>query len=219
MMLSDAFVFSDDVKYTKRNFVNRVKISSGSVSRQWTLPVHRGRDERIADKIYIKERKTLDRLIRIARSDLCDLPHGRDVSELLDVLVDSYWHHETLADLNIAMIEAIARALGINTPTYRGTALGLGEYRATERLIKRLEVLNADTYLSGQGAGGYTDLELFAASGRKIVAIDYRLGPELLGDDLSYSILVGIGRQGLARIADGVSAFREKARRSTLGDG
>ncbi|TVR06856.1 MAG: hypothetical protein EA385_14495 [Salinarimonadaceae bacterium] len=209
MLKADVFVFSDDVRYPSRNFVNRVAIPIGGGVHQWALPVRRGGDERIADKHYVKDEKTLTGVVRTARYNLGGLPHGGDIERFLDVFVEAYRKYETLADLNIATIDAISRALSINTPTVRGSELGLDRYRATDRLLKRLERLDADAYLSGQGAHDYTDVELFAASGRRLIWIDYVLGPDLLGNDLPYSVLVGIARHGLARLSDAVEAFRE----------
>lgn len=211
MLKADVFVFSDDVRYPSRNFVNRVAIPIGGSVHQWALPVRRGGDERIVEKHYVKDEKTLAGVLKTARYNLGGLPHGADIEHFLDVFAEAYRRYETLADLNIATIEAIARALSINTPTVRGTELGLERFRATERLLKRLELLDADAYLSGQGAHDYTDVELFAASGRRLIWIDYALGPKLLGSDLPYSVLVSIARHGLARLSDAVQAYRETA--------
>jgi hypothetical protein len=78
--------------------------------------------------------------------------------------------------------------------------LGLDAYRRNDRLVQRCRVLGCDTYVSGQGAGGYMDPQRFAEEGLKLVCLTYPLGRRLLGDRLKYSVLVAIGRLGLGAL-------------------
>lgn len=207
MACCDVFVFSDDVQYPRANYVNRVEIPVGSGSMQWALPVLKGGDQRIADKCYLKDEKTFTKMLRSISVNLGGMPCYGDVSLVMEEFTDRFWALDGLSELNRHMILFIAERIGITTPTVRGSELGLDRWHATERLIKRLELLGADTYLSGQGAHSYTDLDMFAESGRRLTWITYSLGPRLLGSDLKYSILVGIGRLGFARLRSEMAAF------------
>lgn len=209
MLKSDIFVFSDDVQFP-RDYVNRVEIPVGKSDRsfQWVLPVLRGNDQRIADKRYMKDDKELKKVLRTITVNLGGLPHSQDLNWLMQEFEQAFWKFETIADLNIFMISLIAQRLGINTSCHRGTELGLDRFRRNERLIKRLEILGADTYLSGQGARDYTDVDLFAQKGMKLIWIENEIGPRILGQNLKYSIVVGIAELGFAHIAAEVAAWK-----------
>lgn len=207
MLCCDVFVFSDDVQYPKANYVNRVEIPVGKTSMQWALPVRKGGDGRIADKRYLKDEKTFAKSLRSITVNLGGLPHYSDIALVMNEFVEKFWAGESLAELNRDMILFIAEHMGISTPTVRGSELALERWHGTERLIKRLELLEADTYLSGRGADSYTDVAMFAASGRTIRWIEYTLGPRLVGPELKFSVLVAIGRLGFETLRAEVAAF------------
>jgi hypothetical protein len=208
MLKCDIFVFSDDVKYPKETYVNRVHILMDGKPVYLTLPVKKGGDERIADKRFAKDEAVLERVLAIARINLRGLPYVKDIEPVLEQFVSAFRRYETLADLNIHMISFISSCLGIETPTRRGTELELESYRRNERLIRRCQLLGSYVYLCGQGADGYQDEETLNEVGITLRRIDYDLGKRLLGEDLPYSILVGIARQGFAKLRDEVHGWR-----------
>jgi len=132
------------------------------------------------------------------------LPRLKEIEPFLEQFEDAFNRHETLADLNIEVIQAIALEFGIKTRTCRGTELGLEKFRSTDRLIRRMELLNAGVYLSGRGADDYTDKSAFEKANRKLTYVEYKLGHHLFGDNLRFSILAGIATVGLAKIRDGI---------------
>lgn len=209
MLKCDIFVFSDDVQYPKQSFVNRVEIPVGGTPTYLTLPVRKGGDSRIADKHYVKDAAILDRLIKTVRINLGGLPHGLDLERVLDHFVAAFWQYETVADLNIQLILFIASSLDINTPTLRGTALGLEAFRRNERLIERCRKLGSTAYLSGQGADGYQDEAMLGNAGIALTRVDYSVGRTALGDSLRYSILVGIAEHGMDNLKSKICLFRE----------
>lgn len=204
MFRADIFVFSDDVRFPKQSYVNRVAIpvDNGNAEFQWALPVLKGNDETIAGKLFMKDEKTLKKMLRTIEINLGGLPHFADIGPILEEFSRAYHAEETVASLNIRINRHIAGLLGIATPTFTGTELGLGAYRRNERLIARCRILGCDTYLSGQGADGYTEPAKFDEAGLKLVYLDYSLGKRLLGDKLKYSILVAIGLLGVRTLRE-----------------
>lgn len=215
MLLADIFVFSDDVQYTKQNYVNRVAYPLGKdrIDHYLTLSVEKGNDQRIADKRYRKDARVLEKLLKTVRINLGGLPYFRDVQEILRAFEEAFWRFETVADLNIATILDIARHFGIETKTLRGSELGLGGWHANERLLKRQELLDSRIYLSGAGASEYTNQSAFQERGLRLDIISYKLGPELFCENLKYSVLFGIGAIGVKRIAETVSVDRRAPRK------
>lgn len=212
MLKSDIFVFSDDVQYPKQSFVNRVEIPVNGIPNYLTLPVCKGDDKRIADKRYAKDAAILERLIKTVRINLGGMTHSRDLELVLDHFVVAFWQHETVAELNIELIVFIASSLGINTPTFRGTALGLDEFRRNQRLIERCRKLGSTAYLSGQGADGYQDETLLKNAGIDLIRIDYSVGRTIFGERLRYSILLGIAERGMENLKSEICLLRETGR-------
>ncbi len=214
MLMADVFVFSDDVKYTKQNYVNRVAYPLGKdrIEHYLTLSVEKGNDHCISEKRYLKDVRVLEKLLKTVRINLGGLPYFRDVQEILEVFEKAFWQFETVADLNIATILDVARRFGLETKTIRGSELGLGDWHANERLIKRQELLKSRIYLSGAGASEYTDESSFRERGLRLDVISYTLGPKLFGENLKYSVLYGIGTLGVKRIAKTVSVYKRVQR-------
>lgn len=204
MLKCDLFVFSDDVQYPKQSWVNRVRIPVNGVATWFSLPVVRGDDARIADKRFAKDEAVLDRLLKTVRINLGGLPYGRELDPLLEEFTAAFRRFDTVADLNIHMVLTIANLIGINTPTRRGTELGLERYHRNERLIRRCELLGSKTYLCGQGADGYQDEALLRSAGIALRHIDYALGRKLLGDEMTFSILHSIASKGVAGLKQDV---------------
>jgi len=209
MLKCDIFVFSDDVQYPKQSVVNRVEIPVGGAPAHLTLPVRKGADRRIADKHYVKDAVIFDRLVKTIRINLGGLPHGRELDQIIDQFAWAFWKYETVVDLNIQMISFIASALDINTPTLRGTELGLEEYHRNQRLIERCRKLGSTAYLCGRGADGYQDEEMLASAGISLARIDYSIGRAILGDSLRYSILCGIAEHGMDSLRSQICLLSE----------
>lgn len=206
MLKCDIFVFSDDVQYPKKGPVNRVQIPVANEAAYLTLPVQRGDDDCIATKKYVKDTTILNRLLKTIQFNLGGLPYYQDLNPILEHFSHLYWRCDKLAEFNIGMISFIASLLGICTTTLRGTQLGLREFRGNERLIKRCEILHSNVYLCGQGADGYQDEEQLNSAGIQLRRVDYDVGQNVLGEDLKYSVIFGIGRYGMARLKDGIMA-------------
>ncbi len=210
MLKCDIFVFSDDVQFPKRCFANRVEIPIAGAPAHLTLPVQKGQDQRIADKRYQKDEAVLDRLLKTVRLNLGGLPFSRDLEPVLEHFSAAYRRHDTLADLNISTNLFIAASLGIDTPVRRGTDLGLESVRRNERLIRRCELLGSQAYLCGQGADSYQDEAMLNAAGIGLTRIEYDIGARVLGEDLRYSILVGLARRGTAALSAAVAEWRAR---------
>lgn len=79
----------------------------------------------------------------------------------------------SLADLNLALIAYLKDALGIRTPSLLLSAMGTDLGHRNQQLINICHYLDADTYLSGQGARAYLDQKQFHRAGLKVEFQDY----------------------------------------------
>lgn len=208
MLKCDLFVYSDDVQFPKQCYTNRVEIPVGQGYIFLTLPVRKGGDARIADKLYLKDAATLSRLAKTLRINFGGLPHFADVEPVIDEFERAWALHDSVADLNIHMNQYMASSFGICTAVRRGTELGLETFHRNERLIERCRLLKSHDYLCGQGADDYQDEVMLEGGGIRLHRIDYDIGRALFSDDLRYSVLYGVGRIGLARIRDAVAEYQ-----------
>ena len=116
--------------------------------------------------------------------------------------------YESIGQLNSHMNSYIANLLGITTETRLGTDLKLEPYHKNERLIHRCQLLDSTVYLCGQGADSYQDEAQINAAGITLRRIDYSIGKDVFGDDLQYSILVGIARIGVQTIKQAIEEYK-----------
>ncbi|MBT9507326.1 WbqC family protein [Rhodoferax sp.] len=209
MLKCDIFVYSDDVQYPKQSYTNRVEIMVGKAPGYLTLPVVKGGDARIADKQFVQDEVTCSKLTKTLQFNFGGFPHFRDIEPLIDEFQRAYWQYQSIADLNIHMNQHLAACMGIETPVRRGTELGLEAFHRNDRLVQRCRILEAGTYLCGQGADGYQDEAFIAGAGIELRRIDYAIGRELFGEDLRFSVLQGIARRGIVLVRDAVAGYRQ----------
>jgi hypothetical protein len=161
---ADAFVFLNDVQYSKNSYTNRVRIQDERGARWLTVPVsaHLG--------MCIDE-------VRPARSDwraahLSTLHNAyRVAASFRDVWPDVELLYERadgadLATINRSLIEGVSGLMGLKCRFLVSSAFDLGEMTADDRLIRLVETVDpGGTYLSGQGGAKYQDPAKFAAAG------------------------------------------------------
>jgi len=87
---------------------------------------------------------------------------------VIDRLLDFETDH--LAAFNINAVTAITRLMGVEGSLVRQSSLTLPDAAGTDRLISICKAVGADSYLTGGGAGGYQEDELFSAAGIQVTS-------------------------------------------------
>ena len=173
---ADVFVFYDDVQFDRRGWRNRnlLKVSEGN---PWlTVPVHaRG----------VRANRTPICDVKLACGTPAGLNHWSRIAQIygrapffrkFEPLVRSFYERddELLADFAIATTLEISRVLGIDdTDFLRSSSLGV-EGRKSERLIRVLEAIGADHYISGPASRNYLDEDLFLRRGITLEYMEYK---------------------------------------------
>ncbi len=158
---SDAFVFLDNVPYTKNSLINRNKIKTQRGASWMTLSVlTKGRKEQFIGDTEINNgtpwRETHWKTIKANYSKAPYFPEYRDRFESI---YQKDW--KNLCDLNETLIKLICEIFGIQNPKFvRASELGVCG-KSTSLLINICKAIGADTYLSGNGGKKYMDEELF----------------------------------------------------------
>jgi hypothetical protein len=176
MLVSDVFIFFDDVQLPQgRSYVSRAKIAKGKDDEQWlTVPVSKSGSPTI-DRVTIADAGFGTKHLSTLRHSYAKTPHLDDILGLVAPVYGAAG--ESLADLNMALIRAVARYLG-----YQGTFLRSSEHpsdlAADARIADLVAWAGGDVYVSGAGGENYQSEETYRARGvqlevRKYVPVEY----------------------------------------------
>ncbi len=173
---ADAFMFYDDVQFTKNDWRNRNRVKTPAGPQWLTIPVGPDLRRLICEVTLQSTRwqrthwKTLVQLYGKA-------PFFRHYQGFLeDIYLAREWR--SLSELNQFLVHSIARDhLGIKTPFLQSSdfpATG----RSQDRVLNLLRAVQADVYLSGPAGRSYLDEKRFEEEGIALVWKDYSGYPE-----------------------------------------
>jgi hypothetical protein len=176
--LSDKFIFLDDVQFTKGDYINRVKIYSPQCEEQWlTIPLNvklgsNINEIQINNKWKIKHLRSIKQIYR-----KCN--YFNEIYKDLEHIFEK--NHNTISNLNIALIEYILKEFKIPTELYLSSELNIKD-SSDDRLIKLVKNIDGSEYLSGSGGFNYQSTEKFNNS--NIEVLSYKIS-----NDFSYNTL------------------------------
>ncbi|MDI6839375.1 MAG: WbqC family protein [bacterium] len=166
LLRSDFFVLLDDVQYKKNEWQNRNKIST-SHGWQWlTVPVHYTFGQKINEVLINNKTNWGKKHLHSLVINYSGTPYFKDYRAFFEEVYSKKW--EYLCELNIYLIKNLATFLGIQTELVKSSDLQV-DGQKTDRLVNICKKLQADIYLSGEGAREYLDLSLFENEKIKVV--------------------------------------------------
>ena len=169
---ADVFVHYDDVQFDKHGWRNRNRLK-GSRGAVWlTVPVrHSGRAGQKILEVEIDDRQNWQRKhLATVRQLYARAPYLDSIFPNLTDILDRPWRR--LVELDLAVVDWLARELGITTLRYQASELNICGDR-NERLLNLCRHFGATTYLSGNAARDYLDVPQFSANGIRVVWHDY----------------------------------------------
>lgn len=174
---ADVFVFYDDVQYDKHGWRNRNRIKTPSGTQWLTIPVaSKGNVTTglaLADARIVWTRDWAKKHAMTLRGCYGKAPYFADHAAMIEGFFAG--RPERLVDFTIETTLALARALGITgTRFVRSSELAVTGTR-TERLIRILEKVSANHYISGPSARDYLDEAMFTEAniGLEYMVYDY----------------------------------------------
>jgi hypothetical protein len=203
---ADVFVHYDDVQFDKHGWRNRNRVKGAKGPVWLTVPVrHGGRSSQSILEVEIDERQAWRRkhLATIEQS-YAQAPFLQSLLPALRDIVERPWSR--LVDLDLVLIGWLARELGIETPCYRASELGIGGDR-NERLINLCRHFGATRYLSGSAARDYLDVGRFAVEGIAVEWHDYLhpIYPQQHGEFVPYlsviDLMMNVGPEANAALS------------------
>ena len=179
---ADVFVLLDTVQFKKNEWQNRNRIKTAQGAQWITVPVLYHFPQLIQDveinnreKWQHKQRQTILSNYRKARC-------WSMLEPFFEEIFSSQW--DMIAKLNIHVVKRLAAILGIETPLFVASEMGVFPEDPDERLSAITRHFGADAYLAGSGGHGYMDLEKYRESGVEVIFQEYRhpVYEQLYGD-------------------------------------
>jgi hypothetical protein len=162
---ADVLVVLDDVQFLKRGFQhrNRIKTPQGW---QWiTVPVSPGSRQLLPDVRVSGGEDWAAKHEKAITLNYARAPHFAELSAgVFEVL---HRPHDRLVELDLALMRWALDLLGIEVEVVRSSAYAV-ETAKSERLTDLCRAVRAETYLSGEGARSYMDLDVFARAGVEV---------------------------------------------------
>lgn len=153
---ADAFVFLDNVQYTKRDWRNRNKIKTPNGTKWVSIPVQVSgkynqliKNTKIADPIWV------DKHLSLFRENYKTAPNFKSGYEFIESVYRSL-DSNNLSEINQKIINKIMDYFGINTPVYNACDFQTSQ-DPSERLLNICKALGATAYYSGPAAKKYLD--------------------------------------------------------------
>lgn len=177
----DAFVFHDDIQYTKGDWRNRNKIKTAKGTEWLTVPVsYKCVSQLICETRIDYSTSWGKKHLSLWQAHYRTAPYFEVANDILSPLTCT--EDKTISQLNIRLIRRVCSYLNIATPMVVSSELAL-EGRKTDRLICLLKKLGATCYLSGPSADAYLEKEAFRRNGIRLEykSYDYSPYPQLWG--------------------------------------
>lgn len=174
MWRADEFVYLDDVQYDKHGWRNRNRVK-GPDGPQWlTVPVRvAGEQQPLIRDVRIDEtqRRWPAQHLTCLRTLYGPTEYFRWLYPTLEDVLLNDW--ERIADLDIALVDALCDKLGLRRSIRRSSEMGVSAGRC-ERLSQICRQLDCDAYYSGAAARSYLTESTFADAGITVEFQDYR---------------------------------------------
>jgi hypothetical protein len=160
----DVFVVYDNIKYTKKGWINRNRLLAGGVDQTFTLPLRAGSDaEHVRERFLaddFRPRKLLDQFRGAYRA----APEFDRVYPLLERII--LHPDRNLFDFIRHALEAVCAELDVRTEIRISSSIGIDhDLRHQDKVLALCEATGATTYVNAIGGTELYSAEDFAARG------------------------------------------------------
>lgn len=167
MLKADVFCYLDTVQYKKNEWQNRNRIKTAGGWQWLTVPVTYRFPQKIGQVGIDNTLKWGRKHLQALRISYRRAPFFERYMPVFEEVLNQRW--ESIAALNLHLIQCLREMLGIgDKPAVRSSRIEAAD-DPTQRLIDICLSLGGDTYLAGQGASGYMDVEAFLRKGIRVL--------------------------------------------------
>jgi hypothetical protein len=207
MRLADRFVYLDTVKYSPHDWENRNRIKTAAGPTWLSVPVRQvSVAQRIADTT-IDDRGWRRRHLTALELNYRRAPYFDWLFPALQGVLERPWTH--LAELNLALTDALLARLGWTVPWVRASDLGVSGLSGQQLLMALCREVGADVYLSGPLGRDYLEPAGVREAGLGLAFHDYvppeypqRFGP-FVPNLSAVDLLFNCGPESAERISLG----------------
>jgi hypothetical protein len=161
---ADVFIFQDDVKYTKRGWINRNAILRDGLPAQITLPLARSSDTLKISEKHVAANFSHSSLVRKIQAAYAHAPYLQKAISFVDNALDS--GSDRLVDVLVGSLDMTFALLGIGAKTMLSSNLSIPEHlRREERIYWVCNHLGATTYINSIGGTNLYSTNAFAERG------------------------------------------------------
>ena len=218
--LADAYVYYDDVQFSKGSFVNRVQIKAPEGIKWMTVPLPKLKLGQRIDEVEVPPTaQWREQHLALLRRSLTDAPFFRDAMGLVEhVYSVDYAHISQLARASLMSLVDYFR-LGETTRFVDVGDLGIPG-ASSERVLDVVQALGGSEYVTGHGALRYLDHARFEKASIRVRYMDYqrRPYPQLHGPFVPYvsalDLVANCGREGARYITSETTDWKELANES-----
>lgn len=175
---ADEFLYYDDVAYIKQGWVNRNRVLMNGRETLFVAPVHDVSSFRAIQEttLALQYPKWRDKFLKTLQQGYARAHNAVTGLELVrSVFAPS---HQTIADLAIASVEAVANYAGLSVRRRRSSLVTpKSDCSGAERVISICRELEATHYVNSPGGRGLYDRDVFAASGVCLEFLSPALAP------------------------------------------
>ena len=164
----DEFVIYDNIKYTKRGWINRNKILLNGQRETFTIPLSKTTDSATIIQRKILEEFNADKLLNKFKGAYIKAPYYSETMKLLSKIIyhpDQNFFHFT----HNSLIE-ICRYLDIATKIIISSDIKIDHnLRSQDKVISICNAINANTYINPYGGRELYDFDAFRRYGIKLL--------------------------------------------------
>lgn len=169
---ADVFVLLDTVQFKKNEWQNRNRIKTAQGMQWITVPVLYHFPQLIQDVEINNNEKWQHKQRQTILSNYRKAPFWSLLEPFFDEILSAQW--DTIAKLNIHVVKRLAAILGIETPLFVASGMGVFPENPDERLIAIARHFGADAYLAGSGGHDYMDLEKYRKASVDVIFQEYQ---------------------------------------------
>ena len=165
----DLFVVYDDIKYTKKGWINRNRYLSNGKSAKFSIPI-----EKDSDYLFVSERKISNVFLKEKQKILRKIDATYKKAPLFDDVFPLIASCFNFPDINLFnfiynSIEAIKEYLEIDTNIKISSSIGdFTTFKGEYKVVKICQSLNAEKYINPIGGLDIYDINFFRKHGIEI---------------------------------------------------
>lgn len=159
----DVFVVYDNIKYTKKGWINRNRFLQNGTNAMFSLPLKKDSDSLHVVERELAEDFNRDKFLNLLKGAYSRAPHFEEILPLLEQIVHCE-DHNLFRFIHHSII-CICQFIGICTDIRVSSDIAINhELKSQDKVIALCQALGADTYINPIGGLDLYEKEVFNAS-------------------------------------------------------